>query len=309
MELHNLHVAERRPRPVRERDAVGGLVRRARECGVHRGPGPRRQERDARGDHDEAPRPDVEDQRARRAPRVVAQQLDGAALLEPRDVRTRLGLLGQAVHDLDAGEVAFVDRAVVALAGERLLVDPALARPVEEAAVAPFELERASWRFGDERPDELLVVDEAAARERVEQVRLEGVGLGEDRVVAALHHAGAAGAPEEPLDDDRDAELRRRVGGVERGAKARAARAEDQDVGLGGVDHPVRSAWSRARPTGPIQYLVLKALPTSVPSRPTTNTVGVPVPRLARFVAPVGSRWAVGWTFFCIYTHAHVTTA
>src|SRR6266568_3974032 len=87
-----------------------------------------------------------------------------------------------------------------------------------------------SWLFGDERPDELLVVDEAAARERVEQVRLEGVGLGEDRVVAALHHAGAAGAPEEPLDDDRDAELRRRVGGVEGRAKARAARAEDQDV-------------------------------------------------------------------------------
>ena len=98
-------------------------------------------------------------------------------------------------------------------------------------------------------------------------------------VVAALHHAGAAGAPEEPLDDDRDAELRRSVGGVERGAEARAARAEDQDVGLGGVDHPVRSAWSRARPTGPIQSLVPEPLPTSVPSRPTTKTVGVPVTR------------------------------
>src|SRR5437667_433284 len=126
---------------------------------------------------------------------------------------------------------------------------------------------------------EHLVGDVAAARERVEQLRLARVGLGEDRVVAALHHAGAAGAPEEPLDDDRDAELRRRVGGVECRAKARAARAEDQDVVLGAVDHPVRSAWSRARPTGPIHSLVLKALPTSVPSRPTTNTVGVPVTR------------------------------
>src|SRR2546425_2044095 len=222
---------------------------------------------------------DVEDQRARRAPRAVAQQLDGAALLEPRDVRPRLGLVGQAVHDLDAGEVALVDRAVVALAGERLLVDPALARPVEEAAVAPFELERASWRFGDERPDELLVVDEAAARERVEQVRLEGVGLGEDRVVAALHHAGAAGAPEEPLDDDRDAELRRGVGGVERGAEARAARAEDEDVGLGGVDHPGRGAWSGDRPPGALHSLVPKALPTSGPSRAAAKTVGVPVTR------------------------------
>src|SRR3989454_7403065 len=147
----------------------------------------------------------------------------------------------------------FVDRPVVALAGEGLLVDPALARPVEEAAVAPLELERAAGRLGDERPDELLVVDEAAARERVHEVRLERVGLGEDRVVAALHHARAAGAPEEALDDDRDAELRRRVRGVERGTEARAARAEDQDVGLGGVDHPASRAMIRARPTGPVQ--------------------------------------------------------
>src|SRR5207244_2056324 len=51
----------------------------------------------------------------------------------------------------------------------------------------------------------------------------------------------------------RDAELRRRVRGVERGAEARAARAEDQDVGLGGVDHPASRAMIRARPTGPVQ--------------------------------------------------------
>src|SRR5881392_3997678 len=103
---------------------------------VHRGPAARREERGARAEGREPPRPDVEEQRARRAPRVVAQQLDGAALLERREARSRLGLLGQAVHDLDAGEVPLVDRPVVALAREGLLVDPALARPVEEAAVA-----------------------------------------------------------------------------------------------------------------------------------------------------------------------------
>src|SRR5437867_4195460 len=144
---------------------------------------------------------------------------------------------------------------------------PPVARSVTRAASAM------------KRPVRMSRTSAPAARRRVEQVRLEGVGLGEDRVVAALHHAGAAGAPEEPLDDDRDAELRRRVGGVKRGAEARAARAEDQDVGLGGVDQPERSAWSRARPIGPVHSLVLKALPTSVPSRPTTNTVGVPVTR------------------------------
>ena len=59
------------------------------------------------------------------------------------------------------------------------------------------------------------------------------------------------------LGTDRDAELRRRVGGVKRGAEARAARAEDQDVGLGGVDHPASSAMIRARPHGtsrPLSY-------------------------------------------------------
>src|SRR6058998_733965 len=193
MELHHLHIAQGETRAVGERDAVGGLVRRARDHPVHRRPAAHRQERGQRPDGDEAARAQVEDQRARRAPGAVAQELDRAALLEHRDVRPREGLLGQAVHDLDPGEVALVDRPVVALAGEGLLVDPALARPVEEAAVAPLELERAAGRLGDERPDELLVVDEAAARERVEQVRLERIGLGEDRVVAALHHAGAAG--------------------------------------------------------------------------------------------------------------------
>src|SRR3989441_945213 len=240
MELHHLHIAQGETRAVGERDAVGGLVRRARDHPVHRGPTAHRQEGGRRPDGDEAPRAQVEDQRARRAPGAVAQELDRPALLEHRDVRPREGLLGQAVHDLDPGEVALVDRPVVALAGEGLLVDPALARPVEEAAVAPLELERAAGRLGHERPDELLVVDEATARERVHEVRLDRVGLGEDRVVAALHHARAAGAPEEPLDDDRDAELRRRVRGVERGAEARAARAEDQDVGLGRLDHSAR---------------------------------------------------------------------
>src|SRR5256884_539974 len=147
-----------------------------------------------------------------------------------------------------------------------------------------------------------------SARERVGQVRLERVGLGEDRVVAALDHAGAAGPPEEPFDGHRHAELRRRVGGVKRGAEARAARAEDQDVRLGGVDHPARSARSKARPTGPVQSLVLKALPTSRPSRPTTKTVGVPGTWEARVAAPLRSRRTVNGTFFSATHRGTVAT-
>src|SRR5712692_10195517 len=62
----------RRDRPARYASAMPSAALSAEHAA-------RREERDARGDRDEAPRPDVEDQRARRAPRAVAQQLDDAA--------------------------------------------------------------------------------------------------------------------------------------------------------------------------------------------------------------------------------------
>src|SRR5206468_3960840 len=89
----------------------------------------------------------VQRQRAGRAAGVVAQQLDGAALLEGADRGARLRLLGEAIHDLDAGEVALVDGAVVGLAGERLLVDAALGVAVEQTAVARLQLEHATGRL------------------------------------------------------------------------------------------------------------------------------------------------------------------
>jgi hypothetical protein len=73
-------------------------------------------------------------------------------------------LLGQAVHDLDPGEIALVNGAVVALAGERLLVDPAGAVTVEEAAIARFELDDAPRGLRHQPPHQLLVVDEAPPR-------------------------------------------------------------------------------------------------------------------------------------------------
>src|SRR5207244_1760031 len=81
---------------------------------------------------------------------------------------------------------------IVRLPGERLLMDPSLGGSVEEAAVARLELEHPPGRLHDQGPHELLVVDPAAAGERVEKVRVERVGLGEHGVVAALHHARAA---------------------------------------------------------------------------------------------------------------------
>src|SRR2546422_6805855 len=105
--------------------------------------------------------------RAGRAAGVVAQQLDGAALLEGADRGARLRLLGEAIHDLDAGEVALVDGAVVGLASERLLVDAALGVAVEQTAVPRLQLEHAAGRLRHQPPHQLLVVDPAAAVERV----------------------------------------------------------------------------------------------------------------------------------------------
>jgi hypothetical protein len=136
MELDHLHVAQGQSGGVRECDAVGRLVRGAREDAVHRRTAAHREQRRARAHGDEAAGPHVEDERARGASGRVAQELDRPALLERPDVGARVGLLGQAIHDLDAGEVALVHGAVVRLPGERLLVDAAVGMPIEEASVA-----------------------------------------------------------------------------------------------------------------------------------------------------------------------------
>src|ERR671911_293033 len=72
---------------------------------------------------------------------LVEHELDRAAFFQHADVLAGVRLLRQAVHDLDAGEVALVHGAVVRLPGERLLVDPPVGMAVEEAAVAPLQLE------------------------------------------------------------------------------------------------------------------------------------------------------------------------
>ena len=92
------------------------------------------------------------------------------------------------------------------------------------------------------------------------------IGWREDRVVPALHHPRAAGATEQPLDDDGDGEPRGRIGGMQRGAQTGPARAEDQDVDvdqLGG--HDARSAAKSARPAGDVHGFVPEVLPMSRP--------------------------------------------
>jgi 6-phosphogluconolactonase (cycloisomerase 2 family) len=68
-------------------------------------------------------------------------------------------------------------------------------------------------------------------------VRVERVGLGQHGVVAALHHARASRASEQPFHDDGDGQARRAVGRVEGGTEPGAAGAEDQNVRFDRVDY------------------------------------------------------------------------
>jgi len=151
--------------------------------------------------------------------------------LQPVDP-PRPDLLGEAVDDLDAGEVAFVHRAVEGLAGEGLLVDRAVGVAVEEAAELVFQLADAHLRLGHQRPGEVLVVEPAAALDRVHEMALGRIAGGKRHVVAALHHAGAAALAEQAFDRDGDVQLRIDLVRMKGGEQAGAAAAKNQNIRL-----------------------------------------------------------------------------
>ena len=87
----------------------------------------------------------------------------------------------------------------------------------------------------DQQPRQLLLVEPAAAVDRVHEMPLDGILRRQRDVVAALHHAGAAAFAEQALHRDGDVELGPRLLGVQRREQAGAAGAEDQDVGVEGL--------------------------------------------------------------------------
>src|SRR5262249_61129054 len=83
---------------------------------------------------------DVEHERSPDPPCPVQQELHRAMLFKGTDGGTSPHLLGESVHDFDAREIALVNRSVVRLAGERLLVDAPVGMPIEEAPVTALQL-------------------------------------------------------------------------------------------------------------------------------------------------------------------------
>ena len=119
------------------------------------------------------------------------------------------------------------------------------ASAVEEAADARLELVDDARRVVDERPGELLVVEELAALERVLEMQIDRVARIEHGVVAALDHPRAAGPADRALADDGDLQLGRGRGGVQDAHQPGAAAADHRDVGRDRLDAPGPSGHPR----------------------------------------------------------------
>src|SRR5262249_1319327 len=120
-------------------------------------------------------------------------------------------------------------------AGEGFLMDGAVGVAVEEAAELVFQLVDSFDGERHQLPGEILVRQPLAALDRVHEVALDRVFLGERDVVTALHHARAAAFAAQSLARDGDRELGRGLVRVQRSEETGAARAEDQDVGVEGL--------------------------------------------------------------------------
>ena len=151
-------------------------------------------------------------------------------LFQPVDA-ARPHLLGQAIDDLDACQVALVHGAVEGLAGEGLLVHRAVRIAIKKTAQLVFEFVDAHHRLLNQGPCEVLVREPLAAFDGVHEVAFDRILLGERDVVAALDHARATALAKQALDRDGDVQIRRGVVRVQRREEARAAGAEDEDVG------------------------------------------------------------------------------
>ena len=141
----------------------------------------------------------------------------------------------QRADHLEAGAVADVGEARVAVAAEVALQDAAVLRAVEDRAPG-LELAHAVGRLLGVQLGHAPVVEVLAAAHRVGEVDLPVVAVvdvGQRRGHAALGHDGVRLA-EQRLADEADRRARRRR--LDGGAQPGAAGADDEDVVLVGLD-------------------------------------------------------------------------
>ena len=158
---------------------------------------------------------------------VVLDELPREVLLVDRDVALD-ELLVEHLDQHVAGDVRGVDGARRAGGAERPLRELAVLAAREERAPV-LELVDVAGRLAAEDLDRVLVADVVGALDGVEGVDLRRVlgGVPERRVDAALGRAGVAAGRVELRDH---ADVRAGIVGLDRGAHAGAAGADDQDV-------------------------------------------------------------------------------
>src|SRR5512139_2200924 len=84
-------------------------------------------------------------------------------------------LLSEPVDDLDAGKIAFVHGSIESLPGESFLMDRSIGIAIEEATELGLQLADAFRRRFDQQPGKVLVVEPAAAFDRVHEVPFDRI--------------------------------------------------------------------------------------------------------------------------------------
>ena len=246
VELHELEVRHHRADPVGHGHAVAG-----RDVGVGRvdvdlaG---------AAGGEDRRPGGDGADlavalvehvrAEARRLAAVAGhvEQVDREVILEDRDVGVALDRGQERSLDLAAADVLVVDHAAPAVAALAGQVERAGGVAIEVGAEREQLLDRGR-ALGDDALDHLAIAQAIADHQRVGDVLLERVVVGQHRGDAALGPVGV-GVAGRALGDDGDPAV---GGGVEREGQAGDAGAQDQIVG----PRP-RRTWGAPYPQGAV---------------------------------------------------------
>ena len=173
MKLHHLHVAQREARIQRHRQTVAAFFATRRVVLVHRGAAARGEQHGLCLNKDETTRTQIDHQHAsQRITRTRLDQCDGAMLFHALDFSSP-HLLCQPIDDLDAGLIAFVNRAVKRLAGKCFLMHGTVGIAIKKAAEFIFKFVNALDRFRDQCPRQILIGQPLTALDRVLKMPLD----------------------------------------------------------------------------------------------------------------------------------------
>ena len=215
VELDHFHVAHPHARPVEHGDAVSRLFGAGSVKTVLGRPAAGSHQR-GRGFHDDevGVAHVVEQSPGYGLAFGVQQQLHGTRFFQHGNPPFE-DLLGGPADDFDARQVALVDRAVEALAGEGLLMNMAVRAAIKEAAADGFQfLDRGRGLF-HQLQGQVLIVDILPTLQRIHEVLFMGIARIEHYVETALDHAAASPFALQCFGGNEDVQVRVGVMGID----------------------------------------------------------------------------------------------